>query len=643
MIKLIQLKHRWQDESPWILDIPYLEIALGESLALVGVSGCGKSTLLSILAGWTVPTQGEVWVGDVGLHLLNDQERSEWRLNNVAWQAKHVQFFDSLSLPENLASFYYLSSKSRSAHDFVFTQSHAQRMFTKLNLSKELLQQSPSDLSLGELQRFQLLKTLIQHAPLTLLDEPSSHLDHDHRQKLAQALFPKPDRDKQDRKTHDYLIIATHDLQLAQHCDQQLYLDQSILNQPAHHSQPQDSLPFFFQQQKVLAESENSTPKDIQFSLPKHGQSYFAWREFIAQKKLYFTLILASCLALLIPYFVSKQVSELQLDISIRSQQGSLIISALNSDYDLFFSSVYYQNKPQNELKTAQMDMLFAFGIKASPVVLAPPVNQQPLIGTDATYYRQRDLKFVQGRAPHKLGEVALSQQQAQELGLTLGEQVQTAPTHLFQLNAPYPINLKIVGLFHSPNRSDLYSYITTLATAWAARGYAHSHQKVSGQANASLVIKQDLPTADFHLHADLDQLPISFLMLSDLNEKQKSLLRARLRKEHKDVSILDPQQFSKQALNFTQEIHSKLKPLFNLAAYLSLALILMMLGIHYQARQSQRQQLLMLGLKQRTLYKLSLLEYGFFIIFGLLFFMLGLAVLQLPQWTSFTWIQALL
>ena len=59
-----------------ILDDVSLSLNDGESLAITGPSGSGKSTLLSLLAGLDTATSGEIFLDDLALHKMNEEERA---------------------------------------------------------------------------------------------------------------------------------------------------------------------------------------------------------------------------------------------------------------------------------------------------------------------------------------------------------------------------------------------------------------------------------------------------------------------------------------------------------------------------------------------------------------------------------------
>ncbi|MFA6917390.1 MAG: ATP-binding cassette domain-containing protein, partial [Candidatus Gracilibacteria bacterium] len=62
-----------------------LEVKEGEFVALVGPSGSGKSTLLHLIGGLDKPTTGTVFVNAKNINLLNDNDLSKYRNQNVGF------------------------------------------------------------------------------------------------------------------------------------------------------------------------------------------------------------------------------------------------------------------------------------------------------------------------------------------------------------------------------------------------------------------------------------------------------------------------------------------------------------------------------------------------------------------------------
>jgi putative ABC transport system ATP-binding protein len=60
-----------------------LDVGAGEFVAVVGKSGSGKSTLINMITGIDRPSGGEVWIGGMPIHSLNEGQLAAWRGRNV--------------------------------------------------------------------------------------------------------------------------------------------------------------------------------------------------------------------------------------------------------------------------------------------------------------------------------------------------------------------------------------------------------------------------------------------------------------------------------------------------------------------------------------------------------------------------------
>jgi iron(III) transport system ATP-binding protein len=163
------------------LDSVTLEIALNESVVILGSSGCGKTTLLRLIAGLEVPDNGEIWLGDVqvagpGQSLLPPyrrrigfvfQDLALWPHLTVAGNLQFV--LDALAVPR--------PERSRRIDDAL-----------KLVRIDGFAARYPHELSGGEQQRVALARALIGSPRLLLMDEPLSSLDAELRAAMRTEL-----------------------------------------------------------------------------------------------------------------------------------------------------------------------------------------------------------------------------------------------------------------------------------------------------------------------------------------------------------------------------------------------------------------------------------------------------------------------
>jgi putative ABC transport system ATP-binding protein len=79
-----------------------LDIAAGESVAIVGASGAGKSTLLALLAGLDSPTSGKVTLAGQDLTSLDEDGRARLRAERVGFVFQSFHLVPSLTAVENV-------------------------------------------------------------------------------------------------------------------------------------------------------------------------------------------------------------------------------------------------------------------------------------------------------------------------------------------------------------------------------------------------------------------------------------------------------------------------------------------------------------------------------------------------------------
>ena len=85
-----------------ILDGIDLEIARGESVAILGPSGSGKSTLLALLAGLDRPTEGEILLDGTPIHTLSEDELALLRRRKVGFVFQSFQLLANQTALENV-------------------------------------------------------------------------------------------------------------------------------------------------------------------------------------------------------------------------------------------------------------------------------------------------------------------------------------------------------------------------------------------------------------------------------------------------------------------------------------------------------------------------------------------------------------
>jgi len=213
-----------------VLNGIFLEVAEGESLAIVGPSGSGKSTLLQIIGTLDQPTRGEVLFDgqDMSHPAAVDLATVRNRLIGFVFQAHYL--LPQCTVLENVLVPTLATSRSRRRKERDSSQpsdsatvrltssgatsptesaeQRAKRLLQRVGLGARL-DHLPRQLSGGESQRIAVVRALINAPRLLLADEPTGSLDHASAQSLAQLLV---EINKEEGVT---LIVVTHSRELA--------------------------------------------------------------------------------------------------------------------------------------------------------------------------------------------------------------------------------------------------------------------------------------------------------------------------------------------------------------------------------------------------------------------------------------------
>ena len=193
-----------------ILDDVSFDLEEGQSLAITGPSGSGKSTLLGLLAGLDTATSGEIFLDDIALHDLNEEDRAILRKEKVGFVFQSFELLPSLTALENVM----LPSELKSREN---PKQSAEYFLNRVGLS-DREHHYPNQLSGGEQQRVAIARAFACSAKILFADEPTGNLDPKNGQVVSDLLF------EVNSETDNALVIVTHDLELAARCDKTIDL-----------------------------------------------------------------------------------------------------------------------------------------------------------------------------------------------------------------------------------------------------------------------------------------------------------------------------------------------------------------------------------------------------------------------------------
>ena len=200
----------FNDQEIAILDDINLKVSASSSLAVIGPSGSGKSTLLGILAGLDSPTSGEIYINQKPLHNLSEDARAKIRKDSVAFVFQNFELLAGLNALENVMLPIELKGKKNA-------RGIAETYLEKVGMQNRLMHY-PQQLSGGEQQRVAIARAFACEADVLFCDEPTGNLDSSNSELIANLIFDT------FMESSSALIIVTHDISLANRCDQKIEL-----------------------------------------------------------------------------------------------------------------------------------------------------------------------------------------------------------------------------------------------------------------------------------------------------------------------------------------------------------------------------------------------------------------------------------
>ena len=177
-----------------------LEIADGETLAIIGGSGSGKSTLLRLMIGLIQPTSGEIWIGNDEISRLNEEQMMRIRLR-MGMVFQYSALFDSMTVGDNVA--FGLVEHTDYSKEKIKTIVKEKLHQVGLDGVEDRM---PNELSGGMKKRVSLARAIAFGPEIIFYDEPSSGLDPVTTTKIDDLII------ETQRALNVTSIVVTHDM-----------------------------------------------------------------------------------------------------------------------------------------------------------------------------------------------------------------------------------------------------------------------------------------------------------------------------------------------------------------------------------------------------------------------------------------------
>jgi len=205
-VKNLSKVYEGPGEEIAVLSDLQLEVAKGESVAIVGPSGSGKTTLLNLLGTLDTPTSGSIEIDGEDVGAMTGEARTRFRNRSLGFVFQQHFLLPQCTALENVLM-PRLAGDWDEAEDE--TRTRALALLEELGL-KDRIDHMPYQLSGGERLRVAVARALINQPALVLADEPTGSLDPTLADKVADLFV-----ELNEARGATFLTV-THNLPLAE-------------------------------------------------------------------------------------------------------------------------------------------------------------------------------------------------------------------------------------------------------------------------------------------------------------------------------------------------------------------------------------------------------------------------------------------
>ena len=215
-IRLERVSFRYPGRARPALDEIELELAAGESVALVGPSGAGKSTIASLFLGLAEPTEGRLLADGLDVESLDPRT---WR-RQLAWLPQRPTLLratvaENIRLADPTASLEWVREAAQLAGAAAFVEALPEGYETVVG-------DGGRPLSAGQARRLGLARVFLRRAPFVILDEPTAHLDSESADHVTAAI--------DGYRGRCTMLLISHRAELAAHCDRIVRIEDGRLD-----------------------------------------------------------------------------------------------------------------------------------------------------------------------------------------------------------------------------------------------------------------------------------------------------------------------------------------------------------------------------------------------------------------------------
>ncbi len=365
---------------------------------------------------------------------------------------------------------------------------------------------------------------------------------------------------------------------------------------------------------------------------------YIAWKYICSNKIRTATLVACVTLILFLPISLELLLRESESQLLLRATSTPLLVGAKGSALDLAMNALYFGDQVPEPITMAVSQSI-------EDIKLAMPIPMHvrfrargyPIVGTTLDYFYFRGLQVADGRTLAVLGDCMLGATAAKRLGLKAGDSLASSPETLFDLAGIYPLKMNVAGIWEKSYTSDDLAVFVDLKTVWAIEGYVHGHEDLAKAKDPQVILKKEennivgspklfqymeISKANldsFHLHGNLEALPITAVLVIPNNVKSGTILRGRYLSGKQAHQIVMPREVIDGLLQNIFRIKNVLDAIILVVGLGMLLAIILVFCLSLRLREQEIQTIFKLGCSRMTIVRLVSAEIFVIIVISLI------------------------
>ena len=327
-----------------------------------------------------------------------------------------------------------------------------------------------------------------------------------------------------------------------------------------------------------------------------------------------------------------------------RAEQTPLIVVAKGSRFVAVLNTIYFQSETLDPIPMrVYNDLRRRDNVQAIPIYnmfrARVPMDNAfesiPIVATTHDYLRFRGLKPKEGSIFFYPGDIVIGYDLARQSGLQVGDTILSEISSLINLNAIYPLSLKITGILDRTGTEDDGMIFSDLRSGWIMSGHFHGHGTplelgedyiLTAEENVA-TMRQNVITytevteeniRSFHFHGDQEELPLTAIIVIPQDERAMTITAGRINAQGR-YSAYRPNKVMEEFFGVVFAVNRIFNSYFVLVMSAVVCFISIIILLSSRLRKDEFKTIQTLGGSRFVVWKLYFCEYSILLVSSLL------------------------